>query len=150
MSPLVAMRVLVVEDEVGLAKLVRQGLRTEGMLADVAVTGEDALWMAEASPYDAICLDVNLPGIDGFEVCRRIKASGSGTRVLLITARTGGTNKVIGWAAGADDYFVKPYDPRELAARVADLLAQDRPDRSMAWDAQRCEGPPDSSPGRVA
>ncbi len=71
------MRILVVEDEIPLAKLIREGLIGEGLLADVAVRGEDALWMAQASPYDVVCLDVNLPGIDGFETCRRLRAAGN-------------------------------------------------------------------------
>ena len=71
-----AMRVLVVEDELKMASLIRRGLRDEGLLADVAVTGEDALWMAAAASYDVVILDVNLPGIDGFEVARRVRAEG--------------------------------------------------------------------------
>ena len=113
---------LVVEDEVGLAKLVRQGLRTEGMLADVAITGEDALWMAEAAPYDAICLDVNLPGIDGFETCRRLRADGVATPILMLTARDTVGDRVTGLDAGADDYLVKPFELDELFARIRALL----------------------------
>jgi len=115
------MRVLVVDDEVGLAKLVRQGLRSEGMLADVAVTGEDALWMAEASAYDAICLDVNLPGIDGFETCRRMRAGHVATPILMLTARDDVTDRITGLDTGADDYLVKPFDLGELAARLRAL-----------------------------
>jgi two-component system OmpR family response regulator len=115
------MRVLVVEDEVGLAKLVRQGLRTEGMLADVAVTGEDALWMAEASPYDAICLDVNLPGIDGFETCRRLRADGVDAAILMLTARDAVEDRITGLDTGADDYLIKPFDFGELLARLRAL-----------------------------
>jgi len=115
------MRVLVVEDEVGLAKLVRQGLRTEGMLADVAITGEDALWMAEAAPYDAICLDVNLPGIDGFETCRRLRTGGVATPILMLTARDDVTDRIAGLDTGADDYLVKPFDFGELVARLRAL-----------------------------
>jgi CheY-like chemotaxis protein len=74
-----AVRVLVVEDELTLASLIRKGLREEGLLADVAVKGEDAIWMAAASPYDVIVLDVMLPGIDGFETCRRLRGGGVGT-----------------------------------------------------------------------
>src|SRR5688572_24354872 len=120
------MRVLVVEDEVGLAKLVRQGLRTEGMLADVAITGEDALWMAEAAPYDAICLDVNLPGIDGFETCRRLRTGGVATPILMLTAREDVTDRIRGLDTGADDYLVKPFDFGELVARIRALQRRPR------------------------
>ena len=75
-----AVRVLVVEDELTLASLIRKGLREEGLLADVAVKGEDAIWMAAASPYDVIVLDVMLPGIDGFETCRRLRGDGMARR----------------------------------------------------------------------
>ena len=81
------MRVLIVEDEVKLAALIRRGLRDEGMLADVAVTGEDALWMAAATAYDAIVLDVMLPGLDGFEVCDRLAAAGARPAVVLTSTR---------------------------------------------------------------
>ena len=83
------MRILIVEDEVKMAGLLRRGLRAEGIAADVATTGEDALWMAGATEYDAIVLDVMLPGIDGFEVCRRLRADGVWAPVLMLTARDG-------------------------------------------------------------
>ena len=81
------MRVLIVEDEVKLAAIIRRGLRAHGLSADVAATGENALWMAAATDYGAIVLDVMLPGIDGFETCRRLRAAGVGTPVLMLTAR---------------------------------------------------------------
>ena len=84
------MRVLIVEDELKMASLVRRGLAEEGHPADVAATGDDALWMAEAHPYDAIVLDVMLPGISGFETCRRLRNAGIWTPVLMLTARDGG------------------------------------------------------------
>lgn len=120
------MRVLVVEDEVPLAKLIRQGLIGEGLLADVAVRGEDALWMVEASPYDVICLDVNLPGIDGFETCRRLRADGIQVPILMLTARDAVEDRIAGLDTGADDYLVKPFDFGELLARVR-ALARRRP-----------------------
>jgi two-component system, OmpR family, response regulator len=115
------MRVLVVEDEIRLAKLIREGLRGEGLLADVAVTGEDALWMAGATPYDAICLDVNLPGIDGFETCRRLRAGGVQTPILMLTARDAVEDRISGLDTGADDYLSKPFDFGELLARLRAL-----------------------------
>jgi len=81
------MRVLVVEDELRMASLIRRGLLEEGLSGDVAATGEDALWMAAAADYDAIVLDVMLPGIDGFETCRRLRTSGVWAPVLMLTAR---------------------------------------------------------------
>ena len=115
------MRVLVVEDEVKLAALIRKALREQGMLADVAVKGEDALWMAGASPYDVIVLDVNLPGIDGFETCRRLRAGGVRTPILMLTARDAVDDRVTDLDTGADDYLVKPFDFTELFARVRAL-----------------------------
>jgi two-component system OmpR family response regulator len=111
-------RVLVVEDEVKLASLIRKALREQGMLADVAITGEDALWMAASTPYDAIVLDVNLPGIDGFEACRRLRSEGVRTPILMLTARDTRDDLVTGLDLGADDYVVKPFDFVELLARV--------------------------------
>jgi two-component system, OmpR family, response regulator len=116
-----AVRVLVVEDEVPLAKLIRQGLVQDGQLADVAVRGEDALWMAAATPYDVICLDVNLPGIDGFETCRRLRADDVATPILMLTARDAVGDRITGLDTGADDYLVKPFDFGELLARLRAL-----------------------------
>ena len=81
------MRVLVVEDEIKMASLIRRGLRSEGLAADVAIKGEDALWMAGSTGYDAIVLDVMLPGIDGFETCRRLREEGIWSPVIMLTAR---------------------------------------------------------------
>jgi two-component system OmpR family response regulator len=114
-------RVLVVEDELPLAKLIRQGLIQDGQLADVAVRGEDALWMAAATPFDVICLDVNLPGIDGFETCRRLRADGVATPILMLTARDAVGDRIMGLDTGADDYLVKPFDFGELLARLRAL-----------------------------
>ena len=115
------MRVLVVEDEIPLAKLIRQGLIADGLLADVAIRGEDALWMADATPYDVVCLDVNLPGIDGFETCRRLRAAGVATPILMLTARDAVEDRISGLDTGADDYLVKPFDFGELLARIRAL-----------------------------
>ena len=116
------MRVLVVEDEVKMASLIRRGLREDGLAADVAVNGEDALWMAQANEYDTIVLDVMLPGIDGFEACRRMREQGVWTPVLMLTARGHEADRVIGLELGADDYLTKPFSMWELIARVRALL----------------------------
>ncbi len=116
-----AMRVLVIEDELPLAELIQAGLRSEGLLADTAERGEDALWMAAASPYDVICLDVNLPGIDGFETCRRLRDAGVDVPILMLTARDAVDDRITGLQTGADDYLVKPFDFGEFVARVRAL-----------------------------
>ena len=115
------MKVLVVEDEVKLAAVVRKALREQGMLADVAIKGEDALWMAASSGYDVVVLDVVLPGMDGIEVCRRLRAERIGTPILMLTARDAVHDRIAGLDAGADDYLVKPFDFGELLARLRAL-----------------------------
>ncbi|MEA2233433.1 MAG: two-component system, OmpR family, response regulator [Solirubrobacteraceae bacterium] len=115
------MRVLIVEDEVKMASLIRRGLREEGLSADVAIKGEDALWMAGSTDYDVIVLDVMLPGIDGFETCRRLRGDGVWTPVLMLTARDGVEDRVAGLDGGADDYLTKPFSFAELLARLRAL-----------------------------
>jgi two-component system OmpR family response regulator len=115
-------RVLIVEDEVKLAGIIRRGMRERGMSADVATTGEDALWMAGATEYGAIVLDVMLPGIDGVETCRRLRADGVWAPVLMLTARSAVPDRIAGLDGGADDYLVKPFDFGELLARLRALI----------------------------
>jgi two-component system, OmpR family, response regulator len=115
-------RVLVVEDEIKMASLIRRGLREEGLAADVATKGEDALWMAQASPYDVIVLDVMLPGLDGFDTCRRLREEGVWAPVLMLTARDSVEDRVAGLDGGADDYLVKPFSFAELLARLRALV----------------------------
>jgi two-component system OmpR family response regulator len=115
------MRVLIVEDEVKMAGLIRRGMREEGLAADVAIKGEDALWMAAATPYDAIVLDVMLPSIDGFETCRRLREKGVWAPVLMLTARDAIEDRVAGLDTGADDYLTKPFSFIELLARLRAL-----------------------------
>jgi two-component system OmpR family response regulator len=116
------MRILLVEDELRMAGLLRRGLVTEGLLADVVGTGEDALWMAQSHEYDAIVLDVMLPGINGFETCQRLRASGVWAPVLMLTARNSVEDRVAGLDTGADDYLVKPFAFAELLARLRALV----------------------------
>jgi two-component system OmpR family response regulator len=115
------MRVLVVEDETKMARLIRRGMREEGMAVDVTERGEDALWMAGSTEYDAIVLDVMLPGIDGFETCRRLRDDGVWSPVLMLTARDAVEDRVAGLDHGADDYLVKPFSFAELLARLRAL-----------------------------
>jgi two-component system, OmpR family, response regulator len=116
-----AMRVLVVEDDVKMAALLRRGLVEEGLATDVARTGDDALWIARATEYDAIVLDVLLPGTNGFEVCRRLREAGTWVPVLMLTARDAVEDRVAGLDAGADDYLTKPFSFAELLARLRAL-----------------------------
>jgi two-component system OmpR family response regulator len=116
------MRLLVVEDEPKLAALVARGLREEGYAVDVTARGEDALWMAHASPYDAILLDVMLPEADGFAVCRRLRNENVWSPILMLTARDAVGDRVTGLDAGADDYLPKPFAFDELLARVRALV----------------------------
>ncbi len=116
------MRVLVVEDELKMASLLRRGLVEEGHAADVARTGDDALWMARAIDYDAIVLDLMLPGRDGVEVCRLLRESGVWSPVLMLTARDAVEDRVAGLDAGADDYLPKPFSFAELLARLRALV----------------------------
>jgi two-component system, OmpR family, response regulator len=115
------MRVLVVEDEKKLAGLLARGLREEGYAADIAERGEEALWMANAVPYDAILLDVMLPGLDGFAICKRLREGGVWSPVLMLTARDAVDDRVTGLDAGADDYLSKPFSFEELLARIRSL-----------------------------
>jgi two-component system OmpR family response regulator len=115
------MRVLIVEDEVKMAGLIRRGMREEGLAADVAIKGEDAIWMAGSTAYDAIVLDLMLPGIDGFETCRRLRAEGVRAPVLMLTARDAVADRIAGLDGGADDYLTKPFSFAELLARLRAL-----------------------------
>jgi two-component system OmpR family response regulator len=123
------MRILVVEDEPKMAALVRRGLVEEGHAADVAAKGEDAVWMAEAHPYDAIVLDVMLPGMSGHETCRRLRAAGVWTPVLMLTARDAVEDRVAGLDSGADDYLTKPFSLVELFARLRALVRRGEVER---------------------
>jgi two-component system, OmpR family, response regulator len=123
------MRVLVVEDDLKIASLIRRSLREEGMAPDVAVKGEDALWMAGATDYDAVLLDVMLPGMDGFATCRRLREEGVNAPVLMLTARDAVEDRVAGLDGGADDYLVKPFSFEELLARIRALVRRGPVDR---------------------
>ena len=119
------MRVLVVEDEVRMAGLLKRALQEEGHAVDVAADGQEGLWLATENAYGAIVLDVMLPGLDRFQVCRRLRESGSWVPVLMLTARDAVGDRVRGLDAGADDYLVKPFSLLELAARLRALARRD-------------------------
>jgi two-component system, OmpR family, response regulator len=123
------MRALVVEDELKMAALIRRGLAEEGYAADVARTGEDAIWMAQATPYDAIVLDLMLPGRNGFEVCKTLRENGVWSPILMLTARDGVEDRVEGLDSGADDYLSKPFSFAELLARLRALTRRGSTER---------------------
>ncbi|MDX6334791.1 MAG: two-component system, OmpR family, response regulator [Streptosporangiaceae bacterium] len=123
------MRVLVVEDEVRTAALLRRGLSEAGYSVDVAVDGPDAVWRASEFSYDAVVLDVMLPGYDGLEVCRRLRGRGRWAPVLMLTARDDLAARVRGLDSGADDYLAKPFSFDELFARLRALIRRGAPER---------------------
>jgi two-component system, OmpR family, response regulator len=123
------MRVLVIEDEAKMASLLRRGLTEDGLTVDVAGDGERGLLMAGATTYDAVVLDVMLPGIDGFETCRRLRHDGVWSPVLMLTARGALEDRVAGLDGGADDYLVKPFSFSELLARLRALVRRGNVER---------------------
>jgi two-component system OmpR family response regulator len=125
------MRVLIVEDEIRMADVIRRSLVREGLAVDVATTGERATWMATAVDYDAIVLDVMLPGTSGFETCRGLRERGVWSPVLMLTARDAVEDRVAGLDSGADDYLVKPFALAELHARLRSLARRGRPERPV-------------------
>jgi two-component system OmpR family response regulator len=116
------MRVLLVEDDTKLAALVRRGLGADGSATDITPRGEDALWLARSHDYDAIVLDVMLPGRDGFATCAALRQAGVWAPVLMLTARDSVDDRVAGLDAGADDYLTKPFSFAELRARLRALV----------------------------
>jgi len=125
----VPMRILVVEDELKMASLLRRGLSEEGHGVDLAPTGDEALWMARAVEYDAIVLDLMLPGLGGIEVCRRLRGDGVWAPVLMLTALDAVEDRVAGLDAGADDYLPKPFSFAELSARLRALARRGATER---------------------
>jgi two-component system OmpR family response regulator len=116
------MRLLVVEDERRLAAGLRKGLEAEGFAVDVVHNGTDGIWMARENPFDAIILDVMLPGANGFQVCRTLRGDGNWTPILMLTAKDGVPDVVEGLDTGADDYVTKPFAHAVLIARLRALL----------------------------
>lgn len=120
------MRILLVEDQKNVARFVSRGLREQSFAVDVAADGEEALELAGANDYDVIILDLMLPKVDGFEVCRRLRDRGATTPILMLTARDDKRSRIEGLDTGADDYLTKPFDFDELLARVRALLRRTR------------------------
>jgi two-component system OmpR family response regulator len=122
-------RVLVVDDEVKLAKLLQRQLRRAGIGVDVVLSGEEALERAGATEYDAIILDLMLPGVDGIETCRRLRAANVWSPTLMLTARSEVEDRIRGLDSGADDYMSKPFSLDELLARLRALTRRGAPPR---------------------
>ncbi|MDT4992972.1 MAG: hypothetical protein QOH97_2864 [Actinoplanes sp.] len=122
---------LLIEDEERLANAVREGLRGEGFAVDVASTGTDGLWAATETAYDAVLLDIMLPGLSGYEVCRRLRADKVWTPVLMLTAKDGEFDEVDAFDLGADDYLTKPFSLMVLAARLRALVRRGAPERPV-------------------
>jgi DNA-binding response OmpR family regulator len=131
------MKILIVEDEERLAALVKQGLEEEGFLADVVDRGTDVLPTLGQRDYDAVVLDIQLPGLDGLEVCRQMRHRGMATKVLMLTARAAVDDRVKGLNTGADDYLTKPFAFEELVARLRALLRRDKAPPSVVLRAGR-------------
>jgi DNA-binding response OmpR family regulator len=131
------MRVLVVEDEERLAASLRRGLEADGFAVDVALNGIDGLWMAEETNYDAIVLDIMLPGLNGFVVCQRLRAADIWTPILMLTAKDGDLDEAEALDTGADDYLTKPFSHLVLVAHLRALMrrgARERPAVLTAGD----------------
>jgi two-component system copper resistance phosphate regulon response regulator CusR len=122
------MRILLAEDETKVATHIRKGLTEVGYAVDVAADGNEALWLAESNPYDALVLDVMMPGTDGISVVRQLRRKGIHAPVILLTARHGLEDRIRGLDAGADDYLAKPFSMSELLARLRAVLRRHRPE----------------------
>jgi two-component system OmpR family response regulator len=123
-------RLLIVEDEVRMAALLKRGLEEDGYVVDIARTGPEALWRATEFAYDAVVLDRMLPGLDGVEVCRELRAGRRWMPVLMLTARNSVNDRVVGLDAGADDYLTKPFSFVELSARLRALIRRGSSERA--------------------
>lgn len=126
------MRVLVVEDEVSMAEALKQGLEREGFVVDVALDGNDGLWRARENDYDALVLDVLLPGMNGFRVCSTLRSEDNWTPILMLTAKDGDLDEAEALDTGADDFLSKPFSYVVLVARLRALLRRRSPEDSPA------------------
>jgi two-component system OmpR family response regulator len=131
----VSVRVLVVEDEKGLAAGLKRGLEAEGYATDVALTGTDGLWMAREYPYDAIVLDIMLPGVNGYKVCAALREEGNWTPILMLTAKDGEMDEAEALDTGADDFLTKPFSYLVLVARLRALLRRGARERPTVLEA---------------
>jgi two-component system, OmpR family, response regulator len=138
------MRILVTDDEERLVAGLRTGLEAEGFAVDVALDGVDGLWLAREQPHDAIVLDIMLPGLNGYRVCRQLRQDGIWTPILMLTAKDGDWDQVEALGTGADDYLTKPFSNAVLVARLRALLwrgARERPTILTAGDLRLTRPP---------
>lgn len=133
-------RILIVDDEEDILELLRYNLEREGWVTESASSGEEALRLVKSRPFDLVVLDLMLPGIDGLEVCARIKAGELGPAVLMLTARTEDPDIVTGLNVGADDYVTKPFSPKVLTARIKALLRRTYGDKPTATEVYSAHG----------
>jgi Response regulators consisting of a CheY-like receiver domain and a winged-helix DNA-binding domain len=131
----VRMRVLVVDDEVRLATALRRGLEAEGIAVDVAHDGTDGLWLARENDYDVLVLDIMMPGMSGYTLCRTLRGEGDGTPILMLTAKDGDWDQVEALDTGADDYLTKPFSYPVLLARLRALVRRGAGDRPVVLEA---------------
>ena len=129
------MRVLVVEDEKRLAAGLKKGLEAEGFAADVALDGTDGLWMAREHPYDAIVLDIMLPGVNGYRICATLREEGNWTPILMLTAKDGEFDEAEALDTGADDYLTKPFSSVVLVAHLRALIRRGAGERPTVLSA---------------
>ena len=127
----VAVRLLVVEDEKKLAASLKRGLEADGFAVDVALDGTDGKWMATENEYDAIVLDIMLPGINGFKLCGELREAGNWTPILMLTAKDGELDETEALDTGADDFLRKPFSHLVLVARIRALLRRGKPERPV-------------------
>src|ERR687889_1850105 len=125
-------RLLIVDDDTELCELVAELLEGEGFRVDVESRSDEGLARALSGDYSLVVLDVMMPEMNGFEVLRRLRAEGSGVHVLMLTARGDDIDRIVGLEIGADDYLPKPFNPRELVARIQAILRRARPSRVEA------------------
>jgi len=139
--------ILVIDDEPAIVTVVRDRLEQEGFAVQAVASGEEALTLVDAAPPDLIVLDVMLPGIDGFEVLRRLRGMGRNVPVVMLTARDEDVDKIVGLELGADDYLVKPFNPRELSARIRAVLRRQAELRALEARVQTAleDGEPQES-----
>jgi len=128
-------RILVVDDEKRLAAGLKKGLEAEGFATDIALTGTDGLWMARENPYDAIVLDIMLPGLNGYKVCATLREERNWTPILMLTAKDGELDEAEALDTGADDYLTKPFSHIVLVARLRALLRRGARERPVVLEA---------------
>ena len=129
------MRVLLVDDEVRLATALRRGLEAEGIAVDVAHTGTDGLWFARENEYDVLVLDIMMPGMSGYALCRTLRDEGNWTPILMLTAKDGDWDQVEALDTGADDFLTKPFSYPVLLARLRSLVRRGQSDRPVVLEA---------------